>query len=819
MVENDLRLYILSFYKLFLSQTIGTITISLGNTMKLNKVTSGVFIALSASFLTSQVNAEDAQQQVETIVVTGQKIDRTIKETPTSVAVITTEELESANVQNITDVFSGMANVSGDIAQGFHIRGIDAFNVSGGGNSYLATMYVDGAPLPYRVVRSGALPVWDLAQVEVFRGPQSTLQGRNALAGAVHIRTQDPTYDWTGKGKITLGNLGQQEFAVAGGGGLIEDMLALRVSIEDKRLDGDIDNITRNEESNYEESSTARAKILFEPTEDFKAMLSIANTKSELGPQWVLYDFGDSPYDRETDYNSHIYNTTDTDIITLEMDYNINDEMSLVSVFTSNDSEYRYNWDGDLTPEQITKDNKYKRVDKTTSQEVRFTYDGDELEAVIGVYFSNVDGNGRSEGERHIVIENAIGYDLATAVTGFLMGYGYDAQTAAGLAAQVVPLYPDIDPIILSFTTDVEQKIKSQALFADFKYSVNDSFDILAGFRFDNEEQKNLANNNNYTIANNMPNPTNFDANTGQIISGINAYLNSFAQAASGVEPPSSADFDAFLPKLGVSYHINEDVTTSFIFQRGFRSGGVGTNTAENYLYTYDAEYTDNYELSLRSVWLGGELMVNANFFMTDWTDMQVQNQLSTRQYDIVTQNAGKAEIKGFELEAFYYPTDSLSVIAGVGLAKSEFKDYQYVNPRYNANDPDSNEFVDLSGRAFADAPEWTANMSVNYDFESGLFLNVNANYQNEAVAFLDPERSIGLVGVDPTNDARTLVNAQLGYNFGRYLVRLDARNLLDKDYIATYFDNARDSNESDAYGQHQIGRSRQISLTVQADF
>ena len=789
--------------------------------MKYSKLAIGVATAMGL-FATHSI-AEEAQE-VETIVVTGQKIDRTLKETPNSVVVVTTKDLEQQNAQNISDVFAGMANVAGDINQGFNIRGIDAFNVSGAGNSYLATMYVDGSPLPYRAVRSGSIPVWDLAQVEVFRGPQSTLQGRNALAGAVHIRTQDPTYEWGGKAKLTLGNNGQREYAFAGGGALIDDLLAFRVAIEDKSLDGDIYNSTRREDSNYEDIESAKVKVLFEPTEDVSAILSVSKSDSEQGPYWATYLSGGSVFDRETWYNSDIWTKTNTDVTSLEINWDISDELSLVSVLTENETDYSYNWDGDLTAQQLTDDSVYQRIDETTSQEFRLVYDGDDLEAVVGIYLSDLDVSDAGSGQRHISFNSTIGADFPTVVTGFLMNNGFDAASAAGLAGQVSAFYPDIDPIVLGTNTALAQEVKSRAFFADVKYSLNSSFDILAGLRFEKEEQANESR-TLYTIENSLPNPTAFPAQIGQLITGINSFLHGFAADASDTRPRSSADFDAFLPKLGVSYHVNENITTSLIYQKGFRSGGVGYNTARAELFTYDAEYTDNIELSYRSVWLGGDLMFNANAFFTQWQDQQVQAQLSTRQYDVTTLNAGESEVYGLETEVFYYPSSNMKLTAGLGYAKSEFTSFLYPNPRYNPNDPTSTQpqHIDLTGRSFSDAPTWTANVAMNYDFDSGAFFNINANYQDDSVAVLNPCQTLrGLActaGVDPKNDARTLVNAQLGYDFGSFKIRLDVKNLLNEDYINVYFNDAAETQNGADFSQHQIGRTRQFSLTLQAEF
>ncbi len=774
--------------------------------MKYNKLAIGVATAMGLFAAHSIANEV---QEVETIVVTGQKIDRTLKETPTSVAVITTEDLEKQNIQNISDVFAGMANVAGDLTQGFSIRGINAFNVSGGGNSYLTTMYLDGAPLPYRVMRSGAVPVWDVSQIEVFRGPQSTLQGRNSLAGAVHIRTQDPTYEWGGKTKVTLGNIGQREFAFAGGGGLIDDMLAFRLSFEDKSLDGDIYNPTRREYSNHEESNTLRAKLLFQPTDNITTILTLANTESDLGPYWATFEYGDSPFNRETQFNSDIWSRTDTDIATLEFNWDITDELSLVSILTTNDSDYGYNWDSDLTAKQLVADNRYARNDKTDSLEIRFAYDSDKLEAVVGLYASDLEVSDYASGERAIFLEDVVGAGFTTAVTGLLMQNGFDQATASSLAQQVSPLYPNIDPIYLAISSSLGQEVTSRAIFADIKYSLNDSFDLLAGIRYEEEEQENKSD-SLYRITNPMPNPTAYPAQVGQLIGAINGFLNGFAANASGIEPPSAAEFDAFLPKFGLSYHINEDITTSLIYQKGFRSGGVGTNIARNELFTYEPEYTDNIELSYRSVWLNGNLMFNANAFFTKWEKQQVEQQLSGAQFDTITRNAGESEVKGFETEVFYYPNNNLTITAGFGYSKSEFTDFRY-------------DDTNLTGRSFADSPKLTSNLAVEYDFDNGTYLNVNANYQDRSLAYVAHETVLGDVPA-PYNDGRTLVNAQLGYDFGAFKLQLDVRNLLDEEYVSQYFRDAklRVANEARGPrndGQHIIGRSRQYSLTIQAEF
>ncbi|MDK1313434.1 TonB-dependent receptor [Pseudoalteromonas ardens] len=775
--------------------------------MKLNILAKSVGLALISAATASTSAIADEAKELDVIVVQGQKIDRTLQETPSSVAVVTSKDMEQNNLQNINDVFAMMPNVAGDFNQGFSIRGVDSFSVSGGGNSFLTSMYLDGAPLPFRMVKSGGLSVWDLAQVEVFRGPQSTLQGRNALAGAIMMRSQDPTYEPSAKLKATVGQHGQQEYAFAGGMGLVENMLAFRISYEDKQTDGDIDNITRGDTANFENSETLRAKLLFEPNDDVDVLFTYTNNDNRYGAQFAMYDFGGTPFDRQVNYNSPIWEETKTDIYNLEASWDLNETTSLHSVTTYNESDYRYNWDGDMLPTQLVKDNYDHRIDETFSQEFRVTYESDAIQAAFGIYASQVDVDDKAQGQRLMTLEQAVrAPDLVTAVTGLLMQQGLPAEMAAQTAAAVAPFYPDIDPINLELNYGLTQKIKTAAIYGDLTWSVTDQVDLLAGLRYDTEEQTNSAN-NAYKINNPMPDPAQVPAQIAPVISGINAYLHGFAQAASGVEPATKEDFSAWLPKLGATYHFNQDMSTSFIYQKGYRSGGVGFNVARSNIFSYDPEYTNNYELSLRSVWLDGKLVINANAFLLKWQDQQVIKRYSSSPYDTETINAAESEVKGLETEVFYYPSSNWSVTAGVGLAKSEFTDFGH-----------------LTGRAFEDAPELTANLATNYAFDNGLYVNVNAKYTDSSTAYLDPAASLTAekyaVNSDPINDQHTIVNTQLGYNWDNYTVRLDVRNLFDKEYVSTYFKDAdNQGNPFTSYGQMYLGKSRQVSLTLQMDF
>lgn len=153
------------------------------------------------------------------------------------------------------------------------------------------------------------------------------------------------------------------------------------------------------------------------------------------------------------------------------------------------------------------------------------------------------------------------------------------------------------------------------------------------------------------------------------------------ADKASQTAPLSDASFNTVLPKIGATYHFNDDLITTFTYQKGYRSGGVGVNQARSEVFEYDPEYTDNYELSIRSTWLDGKLTANANVFYLDWKDQQVSVQLSPNNFDLQTFNAGQSTVKGMELELNYVINHNLKTYLALGHSGTEFTDFKVVTP------------------------------------------------------------------------------------------------------------------------------------------
>jgi outer membrane receptor protein involved in Fe transport len=182
--------------------------------------------------------------------------------------VTTPEKIARETLLSIQDVYARTANLSDTYgSSGFTIRGITNSGVGGGGQADTASVYVDGAPIPRQALYGGPTDLWDVQQVEVLRGPQSTIQGLNALAGGIVITTRDPSLDrWSGDARVLWTDRNDRTFSAALGGPLIADELGLRLSAERRANRGVIRNVTRGGYDDAMESLNLRGKLKWTPS-------------------------------------------------------------------------------------------------------------------------------------------------------------------------------------------------------------------------------------------------------------------------------------------------------------------------------------------------------------------------------------------------------------------------------------------------------------------------------------------------------------------------------------------------------------------------
>lgn len=244
-------------------------------------------------------SAADSDRSVDEIVVTAERTNRTLRDTATSVAVRTGEDVD--NLAGTDSTYDLIERIPGLVAtrqanNAPAIRGIDGGGPALGGNAFFGgtrprvNFLVDGRTLTFNeaVYLDGGL--WDTQQVEVYRGPQSTLQGRNAIGGVIAIKTADPTYDWTGKARFAVGEYDTRQASAAIGGPILGQSLAFRVAADYREEDSYVKftGFPGADDPGHSRAYTLRGKLLITPegAPDFRTLLTLSHTDA-YAPQVV----------------------------------------------------------------------------------------------------------------------------------------------------------------------------------------------------------------------------------------------------------------------------------------------------------------------------------------------------------------------------------------------------------------------------------------------------------------------------------------------------------------------------------------------------
>lgn len=702
---------------------------------------TGFFSVLSLSLVHAEA-PETGVVRLEAITVTGEKTDRSLQDTVSSVGVITAEDIEDGNMVDFNDVFDRLVNVSTAFGgDGFSIRGINNGTIAGGHttSSGLASMYLDGVFVAKHGIQAGQKQLWDIEQVEVFRGPQSTVQGRNALAGTVVVRSKDPSFDWTADARLLYDDLESMGASAAFGGPLIKDELAFRIAVDYQNSDGFVENPTRDDDD-YADSKNKliRGKLLYEPMAlpGFSALLTLSLSENESGddavatrdPAGNLID----PFKRKNFSNIDGFENSDQSIFALNLTYEMSPGLRLESVTAYNRNEYERQDDDDQTPDGGDNMRTRENDTNTFSQEFRLHFEQDRWRGLAGAYYFDQDADDVSR------FVGAV--DLAS----------------VGVPPVLLPFYTNPFPTSRDAYFDVG--VRNWALFTDMEFSMTEQLSVHGGLRYDNEIHD-YTNKQQINLLADLPDPGSAPPPLQGFIGAVNERI---ILLTTPIDTASETEFSVFLPKLGATYNWNDDVSTSFTVQRGYRAGGADLSLGP--LNEYDPEHTTNYELAWRSLWLEDRVSFNANVFYTDWVDQQVRVEVVPGIFN--TQNAGESELYGAEMELNVNPQAGLDIFAGIGYVQTEFMEFT-----------DNNQ--DYSGNNFVYAPEWTASAGLTKRWDSGWMLSADVNYQDESYG--DPANTQVL-------DSRTVVNAQLAYEFNNFSVSLFARNLLDEEYITAVY-------------------------------
>jgi len=563
---------------------------------------------------------KNSSVQMKPITVKGELIARDLQDTQSSVAVITGEQLESRSDFDLYDVVErtpGIVSAFGE--KGFSIRGIDQRGVGGGGTGLTVSTTVDGAIISNsnQLTFFGPYSTWDLEQIEVLRGPQSTQTGRNALAGAVVFRSKDPEYKKETKVRLEGGENDTYGGAIAFNTPLIEDKLAFRISAESLDTDGFVRNPTRDSDRyDAREQETLRAALRFDPVDNLDAIFKFTYAENKGGEDFV--NFGPFPDSRINFSDNEAEEGSEIDSYNLRIGYDINPKLRVESETTYYEADYVRIEDSDNSPVPGGFLTRTADID-SFQQELKLLFDFNNFKGVFGAFYTDFSDDAPAGGT-------------------------FDAGVFNPLVAGTGTITASIDQF---------QDTENYAFFGEIEYQTASNFRLIAGARYDNEET---------------------DVKT------VNDFATTSPPLIGNLPPATieetEGDFDAFLPKAGVIYDFSDDVSLGFTVQRGYRAGGVQVNIATGQRNEFDPEYTWNYEVAFRSQWMDRQLTLNANLFYTEWEDQQVNVQGPMGMNDINTENVGESTIYGGEIELQATPNDNLDLYTSLAFVNTEFDDF-----------------------------------------------------------------------------------------------------------------------------------------------
>lgn len=683
----------------------------------------GVAISLPQSAFSQDESSGDF---LETLVVTGEKIDRPLQETLSSISLIEGDMLERGGAVDLNDALRYTANATDAdfVDSGIVIRGINSEGIGGPAGSLLSTLYVDGLAQTRNGTRRGALGTWDVKQIEVLRGPQSTVSGRNSLAGSIRIETNDPTFDWEGSIKGGFGNNGFYETAGMISGGINEDW-AFRLAGSLQHRDGEISypnfqGLPRLDERQDDDSYELRGKLLYQPDGENGPRVLFTASHSYDSPMYRDVDgvsAGVGVFDRVWGLQSlPVFDEARSTEVTqgsvnmsvpLSPDLRIESISGVVRTLTKRPSvDLAANGEND---------------ELEVSEEFRLIYQTENLEALAGIYL--LDSTSDEDTTR-----NAFGTFRETSVENDLFNF---------------------------------------ALFTDARWKFTPDWWLIGGLRYDYESQ---------------------DFRSQTRTNGV-----------AGAPGSTSESFDILLPKVGIMREFSNSDTLGFTAQKSYRSGGSAIDFINGGSYSYDAEEAWNYEISYKGTAYDNRLSYGINAFYLDWSDQQINVPRIPNDFtsDIIL-NAGESTVMGGEIEIQARPTDALRIFSSVGIAKTEFEDFSFVQ---------GGALVNLAGESFPQAPEFSAVLGFDYQFENGFFVGADAKYVDSVLS-----RSV-LEGQPADNlSSFTLVNAQFGYRKDNWTVTAYIDNLFDKDYLTYRFNDP-------AFQVATVGAERAYGLSVQYDF
>ena len=685
--------------------------------------------------------AQETSGGLEEIVVTARKRDENIQDVAIAMSALSPTEVERSFARDLKDLASMSPNlVIDDTSQGpggvaaITIRGIGVADVEKSFDPAIGVV-IDGVFIGSNT--GGILKSFDIASVEVLRGPQGTLFGRNTIGGVINVARSKPTGKFGGKVRAGYGDYDTYDIE-----GIlnfpITEKLAAKLSVGTHHQgEGFYQNVNTGDDMGSEDYRTLGVNLLYTASDslEFEYTYNYETTDQDTPPllnngqprhlfcsafgycapsvnstitgsRYRVASVGLFPLNptnavfNETSPDDLVSKpleaTFDTDTHILEAHWQINDDYSADAIYGHWNSSETVLTDWDGTPDMLYHTTRPADWEQD-SLELRLAHGGDDaLNWVAGLYYwdSSFD----------IRLRSYIGFAVPGAV---------------------------LD--IAQFAT---QTTKSTAAFFEGDYAFNDAWTLTLGGRYTKDEKTSAARGN---VDTSVPPPGGFPP-------GVNG------------DPEES--WDEFTPRVGLQYQINDDAMIYATYSKGYRSGGFLSRVSSyaEAITPYDQETVENYELGLKSEWLDNTLRMNFTVFLMDYEDKQEEihlpDTLSGTGQKTVVANASTADMKGVEFEMQAYPIDGLSLRANLAYLDASYDQFEF---------DDGTGVQDYSDLEFRRAPEWTGNVDATYEWRRARTPCGPVSPTTTSTSYYTDFTN----APELKNDAQNLVDASINFEYG----------------------------------------------------
>jgi iron complex outermembrane recepter protein len=706
-------------------------------------------LAISCVLVSPAVWAQDAApadtgaSTLETVKVTARKREETIQDVPVAVTAFTPEAVDRLNIRDIGDLDTQVPNLTIYAARGSsstvtaYIRGVGQsdplWGVDPGVGIYLDDVYI-ARP------QGALLDVFDVARIEVLRGPQGTLYGKNTIGGAIKYVSRPLTSDLSGFAEATIGNYDEHDFKAALGGSIggSEGALRGRIAVASLNRDGFGHNLVTGEDVSDKNIDAYRLDLGAYISDDFNIQLSAdwMNDRSgvrgaqmlapnPLQPVFFPTQGPFLPLDDRYDVRNGMPNVNDTRLqgASATVNWRINDDWSAKYIVAKRESHTETNIDFDTTPSPVA--------------DVKAFYHDEQV--------SN---------------ELQVNYDAAGRVRGVMGLYAFDGQAGGQVLNNFFNfLFGDTHGTVYT---------ESIAAYADWTIDLTDRWSLDIGARYTDEDKHAVVLNRSYSNGTYTV-PT-------AVVADFDKTIN----------------FKNVSPKVSIDYQLTPEVMLYGLATRGFKSGGYNIRAQSAFVprsaEPFDDESVDSYEIGAKMGLLDNTLLLNAALFHNKYKDIQLSVFTAYDSNGDGTEdaffgdftNAGSGTVNGAEFEYQWLASPNWTVSGNLAWLDAQFDEYMFKG----VNIADQQEFTN--------APEFSGALNLEYrtDLAAGnLAARVGYAYQSEVVATTE-------ITVDPVTHVVTQPITQDGYGVlnagliwrsgGPWSVSLQGTNLTDKTYRTT---------------------------------